>query len=149
MATLTGGAKLDAYLRSLAKRIANPKTLQVGFLEGSTYPDGTSVPMVAAIQEFGAKNIPARPFFRNAIAQNKDSWGGTLTKLLKASDLDATKALNGMGMVMKEQVQQSIIELTDPPLAPATIKRKGFAKPLIDKSVMLNSVDFNVKDGTS
>ena len=54
MATLKGGAHADAYLQKIADRIKQAGTLRVGFLEGATYPDGTSVAMVAAIQNFGA-----------------------------------------------------------------------------------------------
>jgi hypothetical protein len=42
-------------------------------------------------------------------------------------------------------LQQSIRDTNDPPLAQATIARKGFAKPLIDTSVMINSVDYEVE----
>ena len=48
-----GGAKLDAYLKTLAERIGTGKGVEVGFLEDATYPDGTSVAMVAAVNEFG------------------------------------------------------------------------------------------------
>ena len=54
---LTGGEKLDAYLQKIADNLqtinGNP-SVTVGFLEGAFYPDGTSIAMVAAVQEFGA-----------------------------------------------------------------------------------------------
>lgn len=56
MPALTGGEKLQAYLAKIAGNLAsagNEPAVRVGFLEGVTYPDGTSLPMVAAIQEFG------------------------------------------------------------------------------------------------
>jgi hypothetical protein len=53
VAVVKGGGKLAAKLRELAEKVKNPGTLEVGFLEGSTYPDGTSLPLVAATQEFG------------------------------------------------------------------------------------------------
>jgi hypothetical protein len=61
---LTGGARLDAYLRELAAKLdadGTPRTLEVGFMEGATEPDGTSIPMIAALNEFGGTvTIPAR-----------------------------------------------------------------------------------------
>ena len=51
--TISGGDKLQEKLREVAGSIADEKSLKVGFLEGATYPDGTSVPYIAAIQEFG------------------------------------------------------------------------------------------------
>lgn len=145
--SFTGGAKLEAYLAKIAKQADKSATLRVGFLEGATYPDGTSVPMVAAIQEFGApsKGIPPRPFFRRMIAEKKDTWGPAIGRLMKANEFDAEKTLGQAGMGIKGQLQQSIKDLTSPPLAPATVAAKGFEKPLIDTGHMLNSVDFDVK----
>lgn len=56
MATVSGGEKLQAYLAQIAGNLASAgsaPSVQVGFLEGSTYPDGTSVPTIAALNEFG------------------------------------------------------------------------------------------------
>lgn len=61
MSDLTGGEKLQKYLEELESNLSSGTGLKVGFLEGSTYPDGTPVPMVAAAQEFGGSiQIPAR-----------------------------------------------------------------------------------------
>lgn len=58
---LSGGDKLQAYLDRLLARVSSAQAVRVGFLEGATYPDGTSVPMVAAVQEFGGSmSIPER-----------------------------------------------------------------------------------------
>lgn len=119
----SGGAKLDALLRDMAKKVSKPGTLRVGFLEGSTETDGTSTPMIAAIQEFGAPKagIPPRPFFRTMIAAKSPDWGKALGTILKADDYDATKALGQMGMGIKGQLQQSIIDTSAPPLSPVTL----------------------------
>jgi len=53
---LSGGERLMAKLREIDARLASAggqPEVRVGFLEGATYPDGTSLPMVAAINEFG------------------------------------------------------------------------------------------------
>ncbi|MEI7410060.1 hypothetical protein [Pectobacterium aroidearum] len=61
MSDLSGGEKLQKYLEEMEKNLSTGSGLKVGFLEGATYPDGTSVPMVAAVNEFGGSiNIPAR-----------------------------------------------------------------------------------------
>ena len=63
MAKVTGGDKIEAALKEIAARIGDGTAVRIGFLEGSTYPDGTSTPMVAAILEFGAPGSqdPAAP----------------------------------------------------------------------------------------
>lgn len=147
MATIKGGDKLEAKLREIAEKLKDGATLRVGFLEGATYPDGTSVAMVAAIQEFGAPavGIPPRPFFRSMIAQKSSEWPDAIAGLLRSNNYDTVKALQLAGAAIKGQIQQSIADLTSPPLAPATAERKGSDKPLIDTGHMLNSVDFEVK----
>lgn len=138
---------LEAALRVLKRNLSKAKTVRVGFLEGGTYPDGTSIPLVAAINEFGApsRGQPPRPFFRNMIAKEKSGWPASIEADLKATNYDAKKTLNRLGTRVKGQLQQSILDLMEPPLKPATIARKGFSKPLIDTSVMLNRVDFEVE----
>ena len=206
MAALTGGDKLMAALEAIDKRLTNAGTgpsVSAGFLAGGTYPDGTSIPMVAATQEFGgtihreagtttiyrklsrdgthfARNgrfvkksqsdfasthatpaytitIPPRPFFRNAIKTYGPKWGEQMGLLLKRTEFDASKSLHLMGEIIQGQIQTSILDLRDPPLAPSTIRRKsqgkvsalakaigGPAKPLIDTGVMWNSVSYEV-----
>lgn len=145
---IIGGDKLQRALADIARKLGGNKTLRVGFLEGATYPDGTSVPMVAAIQEFGApsRGIPPRPFFRRMIADKSGEWPKALAANLKATNYDVDLTLQRMGAGIKGQLQQSITDLTDPPLASSTIARKGFDKPLIDTGHMLNSVDYEIEE---
>jgi hypothetical protein len=58
---LRGGDKLQAHLDRILERVRSAQQVRIGFLENATYPDGTKVAMVAAVQEFGGSmNIPAR-----------------------------------------------------------------------------------------
>ena len=147
MATLRGGDKFDRKLRELAAKLRNPATLRVGFLERATYPDGTPVAMIAAIQDFGAPRagIPPRPFFRNMIAAKKGEWPAAIAQLLKENDYDAVVALNITGEAIAGQLRQSIVDTNAPPLKPATVRRKGFDKPLVETGHMLNSISHEVK----
>jgi hypothetical protein len=147
MATISGGDKLEAALADLSKKVNRPAVLQVGFMEGAAYPDGTPVALVAAINEYGRPSIgqPPRPFFRRAIAAHASEWAGELATLLRANDYDPGPALEVQGRVIQGEIKQSISDLTDPPLKPSTVKAKGFSKPLIDTGYMLNSVTYRVK----
>lgn len=146
MASVSGGDKLEARLKALADKVSNPGTLRVGFLEGATYPDGTPVALIAAVQNFGSpsRGIPPRPFFSNMIAENKDRWGERLSAILKANGMDAKAALELMGAGIAGQLRESIVNTNAPPLAPATIEAKGFEKPLVDTGHMLQSVDYEI-----
>lgn len=144
---IRGGQKLKEALSILATLANNPATLRVGFLERATYPDGKSVAMVAAIQDFGAPGagIPPRPFFRNMVAENKGEWPRQLGNLLVQEDFDAEKALGLMGQGIKGQLQQAIADFVGVPLKPATVKRKGNDKQLVDTGNLLNNVDYDVQ----
>lgn len=153
MATLSGGEKFVKAMAEIAKKLQN-KSLRVGFLEKAKYPDGTSVALVAATNEFGRKiktkvgikMQPPRPFFRNMIAEKQGEWPQAIANLLKKNNYDAKKTLELTGHAIKGQLQESITKLTSPPLAPSTIKAKGHSKPLIATGHMLNSVDYEVVD---
>ena len=146
MAKVSGGQRLEAALRDLASKVAKPATLRVGFLENAKYPDGTPVAMIGAIQEYGAPkvNIPPRPYFRGMIARKRKEWPKAIADLLKANGMDAETALDLAGAAIAGQLRQSITDLVAPPLKPATVRRKGFDKPLIDTGHMLASVDHEV-----
>jgi hypothetical protein len=148
MATIKGGEKLEAALRAIAAKISKPATLRVGFLEGSTAPNGDSIPLRAALNEYGvpSRGQPPRPFFRNMVAAKSSEWPDAIAGLLVDNNYDVAATMNLVGEGIKGQLQQSIKDLNSPPLAESTIARKGFAKPLIEHGDMLNAVDFELKE---
>ena len=91
-------------------------------------------------------NIPSRPFFRQMVASESPTWAAKLGNCLIASHYDADKALDMMGEDMRTALQESIKDFTTPELAPSTVAKKGFSKPLIDTSHMINSVAFELRD---
>lgn len=56
---VTGGRQFRQKLKQAADNLKSGKSLKVGFLEGATYPDGTPVAYIAAINEFGGSAIIA------------------------------------------------------------------------------------------
>jgi hypothetical protein len=144
MASISGGDKLEFALARIAHELSQGGTLRVGFLERATYPDGKPVAMIAAFNEYGTRTIPPRPFFRNMIAAKSGDWPAGIATQLRVTRYNVALTLRRTGEVIRGQLQQSIRETNSPPLAPSTIARKGFAKPLIDTGHMLNSVDYEV-----
>lgn len=137
---------MERKLQEIASKLKSSGNLRVGFLENATYPNGTSVALVAAIQNFGAPKvgIPPRPFFSNMVREKSGGWPDAIAKNLKATGMDVRAALERVGEGIKGQLQQSIIQTNSPPLAQSTIDRKGSAKPLVDTGHMLASVDYEV-----
>ena len=123
--TIKGGEKLGPALAAIAKRLTNAKTVQVGFPAGATYPDGTSVPLVAALNEFGTAKAPARPFMRNTVADHASEWPKVLEAALIANDYDAAKALGSLGEVIAGQVVASIANFSGVPLSAVTVMLRG------------------------
>jgi len=132
--------KLSATLR------AAPYRLRVGFMESDRYPRGIPIATVAAINDFGApsRGIPPRPFFRNMVRDKSPQWPNTLADLLKANGYDAKAALDKMGLIIADQLRDSILHGAWTPNAPSTVKRKGSNQPLIDTRRMIDSVTHEV-----
>lgn len=171
--TLEGGAKLEAHLAELAKKYGEASAVKVGFLENATYPNGTPVAMVAALNNFGApsRGIPPRPFFSNMIEKHGGEWGGNLADLLERTGGDAHLALELMGEHIEGQLRQEIVDTFEPANSPVTnlLKQRfpmggqTFAdvlqaradvargvtapagKPLVHTGVLLASVDSEVE----
>lgn len=131
---ITGGKRLEAALRKISKNVSKAAQVNVGFLghqgEGQgvdpdpgLYPDGTSVPMVAAIMEYGAPaaGIPPRSYFRTMVKAKQGGWGDALGRNLVAQDYDAEKALRAMGEGIQGQLKDSIRDLDTPALSPITL----------------------------
>jgi len=148
MSALSGGANAQAYLAGLVKKIEDAGLLRVGFLEGATYPDGTTVAEVAAKNEYGAVGVPMRPFFRTMVKSKKASWSTNVANVLAVNNYDIDKTWQLVGEKITGQLRDSIRDWTTPPNSPDTIARKGFNKPLIDTGQMLNSAayDYGVKN---
>lgn len=123
MAEIKGGDKLLKALAEIRARVNQSATLKVGFLEDATYPDGTPVAMVAAIQNFGAPavGIPPRPFFSNMVKEKQDEWGPALAKLLVTNDYDVEKSLDQLGFGIEGQLRESIVQTNSPALSDVTL----------------------------
>lgn len=147
MAKVSGGNKLQGKLEELTRSVQKASILKVGFLESATYPDGLSVPLVAAFNEFGVPSHgqPPRPFFRRMVAQHQREWPKAIANLFKANNYDTKLTLDQAGEAIAGQLRQSIRDLVDPPLAPSTIAKKGSSKPLVDTGIMLASVGHEVQ----
>ena len=148
---LSGADGVMKALEDIARKMGGGN-VAVGFMAGATYPDGTPVAAVAFWNEFGRGvqseqgnyfQMP-RPFFRQMIAKESPTWAPKMAKLAKATDYDGPKVLALMGEDIKGALQQSINDFTTPALKESTVEAKGFAKPLIDTSHLLNSVAYSV-----
>ncbi len=145
MAEISGGDKLEKALHELARKLGRGGEVKIGYLQNARYPDGKSVALIGALNEFGTSRAPPRPAIRTMIAAKSKDWPASAAAILQNTHNDVPLTLQLLGEGIKGQWQQAIRDLWDPPLAPSTVKRKGFDKPLIETSHMLNSVAVEVK----
>lgn len=133
------------YFRELKKM--TDMEIQVGFQGDQKYEDGTSIAQVAAINEFGASDIPERPFMRQSFENHEGELQAACdaAQRLVSSGGSAEQALQQIGVVAKGLVQDEIVNGGFAPNAESTIKKKGSEQTLIDTGTMRQSVNFVVK----
>jgi hypothetical protein len=115
---------------------------------------GETVGQVAAKNYFGTSGrrdqvtgewmpaVPARPWLTEALVRKKNNLQAVVKKASRsvaAGKIDATKALDLIGLYMVGQIQETISEGVPPPNADLTIKLKGSSKPLIDSGLLRQS----------
>ena len=145
---MRGGSKFRSALRNAVSKAAGG-TVRVGILETQTYPskDGkgdVSVAQVAYWNEYGTATIPARPFFRNTIAEKQDEWADNAASILQHTDGDVGMALALIGDGVKDDIVETIQNFREPENAPSTVKKKGFNKPLIDTDDLWRAIQSEV-----
>lgn len=149
MAELRGGDKFKRRLEELARK-TEEQEVAVGFGWNDSYPDGTPLALVAALNEYGApsRGIPPRPFMRLTIARNRAGWPALAAARLKFRNGDVAAALADVGEVIKGQIEDTILSDVPPPNSPATIARKGHGATLRDTKFMLQHVRWVVRRKT-
>lgn len=104
---------------------------------------GQSQADIAAQNEFGRGNIPARPFMSTAFDNNRQRINqviqGQYDQILEGNST-TRRSLNLIGLFMTDLIQVRIRDITTPPNSPVTIALKGSSKPLIDFGQMIQSV---------
>lgn len=116
---------------------------RTGWFETAKDAQGVPVATKAAAHEFGTARIPARPFMRPTVAAKKQAWLGQLAQGSKAilrGEATPRQVLEGVALRAAGDVAKTIKTVNSPPLSPKTVKRKGFAKPLVETGQMIQSV---------
>lgn len=142
--TIKKTGSLDQALNRLLA--SNDMHVKVGILDNSKYPDGTSVATVAYKNEYGWKNIPPRPFFRQTIKEQKENWAKLMQQGFKAG-YSLEKCFGLVGTAMQADIQYSIMTFTTPRNADATIAIKGTDSPLRHTLLLHDSIKYELAEG--
>nr|DAQ61395.1 MAG TPA: virion morphogenesis protein [Caudoviricetes sp.] len=143
---MRGGDKFRRRLAGLASQSSGSLKVRVGIFESAKYEDGTPVAAVAFWNEYGTANIPPRPFFRNTVAAHKDEWPHQAAAILQANGGDMRQTLALLGEGVKGQIVETIQNFKQPANAPATVRKKGFDKPLIDRGTLWRSIGSEIAE---
>lgn len=145
-----------ARLLSAAKQMERKPFVKVGVM-GGDHPSAKGRPLtnveLATIHEFGAPaaGIPSRPFLRSTFDAKKAEWNRLMARLITkvvAGHLDVVAALELVGQRAAGDVRNRITQGGNfVPNKPATIRRKGSSKPLIDSARLLQSISHQVVTG--
>lgn len=88
--------------------------------------------------------IPARPAWRQTVAEHKDEWSGLFMRFVKSGGYDVETAFGRLGDVVVGQLRATIKGFNDPPNAPSTIREKGKNNPLIDSGLTISSITYEI-----
>ena len=90
-------------------------------------------------------DIPSRPFFRTAIANNKDKLREIIAKAIREGGVE--KGMRIAGEFMSDALQESVMTWTDPPNAASTVKAKGYNAPLrANDKLLRNSFSYEIEE---
>lgn len=143
-----GWRKIITNLKSL-----DGTTISAGILNtAGNYDKGQSLVDVAIWNEYGTRRIPSRPFIRIASDTSGNDWHKTAEKGISkivAGSSSAGSMCDKIGKQMVEDIQKIFGDKSKlAPNSPATIRRKGHDKPLIDTGRLRDSVDYRVDGGS-
>ena len=144
------GVNLTPEAKRYFKELKKLKKLevQVGFQSGEAQEEnGADVAEIAAFNELGSSNTPARPFMRQSFENHQGELQAACTAVEKKIQSGATaeEALETLGAFCKGLVQQEIVDGGFAPNSPYTIAKKGSDQPLIDTGTMRQSVNYAIK----
>ena len=131
--------------------------VRVGFQRGEAKEeDGTDICDVAAYNELGTDHIPARPFIRQSVDDNKNEISSFLKDQVKdfAKGKSAAQILKEIGLFQKDLMQTKIEEGSFVPNAESTIRQKAKKGPppylpLKDTGTMEQHVNFFIRKKAS
>lgn len=127
---------------------------KVGWLESSKYPDGTPVAMAAASNEFGnpKMSVPARPFIRPTIIEQKDKWlqmAKSGAKAILGGKENGESVMTKIVIQAQSDIRKKIASITSPPLSPITLAARKYrqeGKQVTGKTI--GEIAKKLKDGT-
>lgn len=150
-ARITDRDKGYRKLKRQVQSVASQRAVTVGVHDGvggaAAGGGGASVADVASIHEYGLGNVPERSFVRGFADENKADNDRVIKKAAEqvVKGADVTTVLDRAGLYLVGKMQGRIQGGIAPPLAAATVARKGSSTPLIDTGQLISSITHEVE----
>lgn len=132
--------RIEQGLKHLEKKV-----IKVGLNEGLPQ----TVIDRGVYTEYGTQHIPEYAWQRVAVNLNKKDIHKSMRNTAKSMIIDndfSDSRLNEPGEITAKIMKNEIQRVKEPRNKPATIKRKGFDKPLIDTWLMHDSINYKVEN---
>lgn len=130
----------DAWYNAMKKvqTLGGVKGVKVGFFEeASNSETGEKIAFYAACNEFGTRDIPARPFMRMTAEKHSQEWARLFVQVTDGKIIQdpkvAARAFEAIGKVARSNMQDMILSNIAPANAPAYAAWKR-NKPATSKS---------------
>ena len=142
--TFSGAEALKKELKNMMEQFDAP-IVTVGIHEDAADPPEGEISMahLGAVHEFGAGNVPQRPWLQPGFDSGVDEYKKIMEDGVAAAAEgtgDLKQAMNQVGLVAVGKVQQYMTELKSPANAKSTVRRKKSANPLIDEGNLKGAV---------
>ena len=139
------------YAKALKNLFGEKPKLKVGVFgekAAASHPGpSATVGEIAAFHEFGTDKIPERSFIRGWADEHEGEAAAHLRDLCEKADagkIDWAVVLDRFGLWCVAGIQSRISDNIPPPLADATIARKGSSVALIDTGTLRSSIAHEV-----
>ena len=149
MVEMKFGGNIDT---SKIQKLMQKATVEVGFPSGISHPpkseNGKQIDMaeLAAILSYGSANIPARPFLKEGLLQNKKQLLNALKKSYEILIKTGKDNLDQVAQMAVAGIQRLVRSKSFfAPNAESTKRqKKGKDTPLIDTGLMMKSVQYRI-----
>lgn len=115
---------------------------------GSNLKSGDSIVDYAYYNEYGTEHIPARPFMRITADSKGDHWTKLMAdcfdQIIENEGKGLELELGKVGVQMEGDIKETISSNIAPVNAPATIKKKGSSRTLIDTGALRAAISSRV-----
>lgn len=136
------GRRFDKMLKELGQL-----EVRIGIQRGEGSEDGVDLVDIAMFNELGTIHIPSRPFLRDSVDANGDKINSFLQSMKKEilRGNSAEDVLKKIGVFQKGLIQEQIVKGNFVPNSPATIRKKGSDRPLVDTGRMRQSINYVIQ----